>query len=371
MPPTERKLDDADRGYRLVGDLIHAVEYRLRLPTAWNGTVYLASAPTVFDRAGRSFNGEADPLYDWDAVTVNGDRSLTVRADLLEHALDAEDGRLKPKNNYKAHQSVLRMVHAAVTLSRHERKYDAAEVFREDAASDVLTLGLSQDWAWDHGKQNNTHTVVADLDLNKRAPRMTASRVVDLVPYARTAAAAFVTDLAQAARRPRDVTHRELVSTHPAERWNQIGDWLIDANLEGLIDPEARRELRARLATIARDNYMDVARIPHRLHDMPRNTSVERVQFAAALRDRGDRAGRNTMLRLNMHIKGKQVRWGDRDRELDEAVRRAASELDVPVDKLRQLMESSTQNGDGARGDGTPLHRPASHTRGSQGYDGR
>jgi len=367
MAANERELDPTDRGYRLMHDLIHAVEYRLRISTAWNGVLYEAPAPTRLDRMGRSFNGDTNPLYDWDTVTLNDDRSLTVRADLLDHVLDAQSGKLNPKNNFKAHQSVLRMVHEAVSASRHDRKYDASEVYAENAASDVLTLGLSQDWAWDHGKQNNTHTVVADLDLNKRAPRLTASRVVDLVPHARTAAHAFVTELAQAARRPRDVTHRELVGTHPAERWNQIGDWLIDSNLQGVIGAEARVELRKQLATIARANYLEVARIPDRVQDMPRGTSVERVQFAAALRDRGAREGKNTLLRLNMHIKGTQVEWGNRGPELE----RVADQLGVPVDKLRELMESSKANGNGARGDGTPLQRPTAQRRSGQGYDGR
>jgi hypothetical protein len=370
MVANERELGPGDRGYELVKDLIHAVEYRLRVPTAWNGVLHERAAPTVFDRAGRSWNGEHGPMWDWDAVGVNDDHSLTVRADLLEHPLDAQAGRLKMKNNFKAHQSLLRLVHAAVTNSRHDRRYDPSEVFAENDASDVLTLGLSQDWAFDQGKQLNTHTVVADLDLNKLAPRLTASRVVDLMPYARTAAHAFVTDLAQAARRPRDVTHRELVGTHPAERWNQIGDWLIDSNLQGTIGPDARTQLRKELATVARQNYLDVARIPDRLHDMPRGTSVERVQFAGALRDRGARAGKNTLLRLNMHIKGAQVNWGDRGPELAR-VERAAAELGVPVDKLRELMQSSTANGNGARGDGTPIHRPGQQTRTPEKYDGR
>jgi len=360
MAANERKLDPSDRGHRLVHELIRAVDYRLRVPTGWNGVVYQTPAPGLLSRAGRSWNGETNPLYDWDSVIVHDDRSLTVRGDVMGHVLSARAGRLAIKDNFRAHQSMLRLVHAAVTLSEHERKYDPRETRAEDAASEALTVGLSQDWALDRGKQHNTHTIVADLDLNKFAPRLTSTRVVDLVPYERTAATAFVTDLAAAARRPRDVTHRELVGTHPAERWNQIGDWLIDSNLQGVISPEARTQLRRELVQIAHANYLEVVRIPQRLADMPRNSPVERVQFAAAMRDRGSREGKNTLLRLNMHIKGAQVNWQKRGPEL-ERIERAANELGVPADELRKFINSQTGPTSPGGGPTVSHERPAEH----------
>jgi hypothetical protein len=353
-----RELGSSDQGYHLVHDLVGAVAHRLRVPTAWNGILYETEAPS---RALRSLKGERNPVYDWDTVTVNGDHSLTVRSDALGYALDAQSGRLKMKNNYKAHQSLLRMVQAAVSNSRQERRYDPRICPTEDAASHALDIGLSLEWAWDHWTkdQHNTHDVIADCDLNVRTPRLTSSRVVDLMPYANRAARVFVTELAKAARQPRDVTHRDLVGTHPRERWNQIADWLIKSNLQGLqISDAAHAKLRSELAGIAHDRYLVVARIPVRLAEMPRKTSIARVHYAAAHRDRGAREGLDVLVRMNMHIKGTQVEWSKRRAELDP-MQEMADTSGVPVEKLRAFLESNRTTAASPRsGADAPTGRP-------------
>ncbi|MEU4190988.1 hypothetical protein AB0E69_03760 [Kribbella sp. NPDC026611] len=362
----DRRLQSEDPGYQLVRDIVHAVAYRLRVETGWNGVVYQAAAPSRFQRAGRAWNGENDPLHDWDTVTVNDDHSLTVRADILGHVLDAQAGRLDWDENRKGYQAMTRLVHGAVEASRHDPKYDPSEVYAEDEASDTLTLGLCQDWAWDRqGGDRNTQAIISRLGINQHTPRLTSSRLVDAVPHARTAAHQFVTELAKAARRPRDVTHRELVGTHPAERWNQIGDWLIDANLQGAIGPGERAQLRQELAVIAHNNYAAVAEIPDELRTMARGTPPQRVQFAHTLRERGKEVGGNALLRLNIHAKGTMVNWLKRREELDR-VHRAAADLGIPVDQLQALMHATTRK-DGSRQDGTPQVRPHA----PKGYDGR
>jgi hypothetical protein len=336
MRMAAKQLDSTDRGYQLVRDLIESVETRLRVPSAWNGVVYTTPSPS---RMGRAWNGGPDPLHDWDAVTANADHSLTVRADLLRHALKAQTSRLDVRENFEAHQSVLRMVHEAVILSRHDLTEHPQPSHREDEASDMLTIGLARDWALP-----NTNTVITDIDLNTRNPRLTASRVVDGIPHATAAAHRFVSDLAQAARRPRDVTHRELVSTHPTQRWNQIADWLIDSNLQGLIRPEQRDQVRSELADIAHKYYAEVAGIPDRVADMPAATPTDRVALAGAYRRRGGKDGESTLLRLNIHIKGLQVSWGGRE-DATDPVQRAARDLGIPVEKLQSLLDSSPSTG--------------------------
>jgi hypothetical protein len=366
MAANVRELGSSDRGYHLVHDVIQAVAYRLRVDSAWNGVLYEATAPGLLGRAGRSWNGERDPLYDWDTVTVNRDHSLTVRGDALGYALDARAGRLKMKDNYKAHQSLLRMVQASVMNSRQDLRYDPRDRRPEDAASDALDVGLSLDWAWDSGKaQHNTHDVISDCDLNKFTPRLTSSRVVDLVPYARTATHVFVSELAKAARQPRDVTHRELVGTHPTERWSQIADWLIKSNVQGLdVTTVAHANLRRELANIAHAKYLIVAGIPGRLADMPRSTSIQRVQFAAAHRDRGGREGLDALVRMNMHIKGTQVNWKERRSELDP-VNDAAANLGVSPDQLRKFLDSQA-GGAAPRDD---AGRPTKQTHRGPGHE--
>ena len=129
MQMATKELDTTSRGYRLVQDLIASVETRLRVPSAWNGVAYTTSAPS---RIARSWNGGPDPLHDWDAVTANADNSITVRADLLDHALKAQTSRLDVRENFEAHQSVLRMVHEAVMLSRHDLPAHPSPGHRED-----------------------------------------------------------------------------------------------------------------------------------------------------------------------------------------------------------------------------------------------
>lgn len=350
-----KELSSTDRGYRLVRDLIESVEARLRVPSAWNGVVYTTPAPSRF---GRAWNGGPDRLHDWDAVTANVDHSLTVRSDILRYALRAQSDRLDVRENFEAHQSVLRMVHAAATLSRHDLTRYPPPSHREDAASDVLTIGLSQEWALP-----NTNTVITDIDLNTRNPRLTSSRVVDLVPHATAASRGFISDLAQAAGRPRDVTHRELVGTHPSQRWNQIADWLIDRNLTGLIRPEQQDELRRQLANIAHDQYAKVADIPTRVAEMPTARSEDRVAHIGALKSRGEKAGKYTLLQLNIHIKGQQVNWGSQSAEPDR-VRRAAKDLGVSYEKLQSLLDDTS--GGSTPQDTTDGARPATHQQPTQ-----
>src|SRR4051812_3313654 len=65
MAANERELDPTDRGHRLMHDLIHAVEYRLRITTAWNGVLYQAPAPTRLARGGRPLNRDTPPPDHW------------------------------------------------------------------------------------------------------------------------------------------------------------------------------------------------------------------------------------------------------------------------------------------------------------------
>lgn len=307
MASSQRLLGADDRAYWLVRDLIEAVERKIRIPSAWNGEVYESSGPRVLGRAGRRFNDEINPLHDWDAVTANPDHSITVRGDLLKHVLTAKRGTRDVDDNYKAHQSMLRIVQVAARLSRDDivANPSPGPGRREDAASDVLTDGLTQIWALD-----NTNTIINDIDLNTRSPRVTATRTVDVMPHASSAAKRFVKDLSEAAGRPEDVTHRDLLSASPQQRWNVIAGWMIDRNLTGLIDDRQRATLRRELAGIAHDQYARVAQIPDRVAEMPNRNSVDRVHLANALRRRGTEAAAWTVLQLSIKVKGTLVNWG-------------------------------------------------------------
>jgi hypothetical protein len=371
-----RDLGEGDRGYWLVRDLIEAVERRTRIPSGWNGHVYESSGPGVLGRAGRRFNDEIDPLHDWDAVTANADRSLTVRSDLLMHVLRAKKGIRDVKDNYKAHQSMLRIVQAAAQLSRDDIVANPAPApgHREDAASEVLTDGLTQAWALD-----NTNLIITDIDLNTRSPRVTATRTFDAMPHATAAARRFVKDLSEAAGRPLDVTHRELLSASPQQRWNVVADWLIDRNLTGLIDDRQRTGLRRELAGIAHDQYAHVAEIPDRVAEMPTTRSVDRVHLANALRRRGTEAGAWTVLQLNITIKGTMVSWGHQPAGPEpDRVRAAAQALGVPVDQLRSFLDGTADASGaphgvagslGSSGSGTP--QPAETQQGQRGQRGQ
>ncbi len=302
MVSSQRLLGADDRAYWLVRDLIEAVERKIRIPSAWNGQLYESSGPGVLGRAGRRFNDDINPLHDWDAVTANADHSITVRSDLLKHVLTAKRGIRDVDDNYKAHQSMLRIVQVVARLSRDEivANPPPGPGRREDAASDVLTDGLTQIWALD-----NTNTIINDIDLNTRSPRVTATRTVDVIPHASSAAKRFVKDLSEAAGRPEDVTQRELLSASPQQRWNVIADWMIDRNLTGLIDDRHRAGLRRELADIAHDEYARVAKIPDRV-----GQPVDKVHLANALRARGTEAGAWAVLQLNVKVKGTMVNWG-------------------------------------------------------------
>jgi hypothetical protein len=391
MATSLRDLGEGDRGYWLVRDLIEAVERRIRIPSGWNGHVYESSGPEVLGRAGRRFNDEIDPLHDWDAVTANADRSLTVRTDLLRHVLSAKKGIRDVTDNYKAHQSMLRIVQAAAQLSRDDIVADPAPApgHREDAASEALTDGLTQAWALD-----NTNLIITDIDLNTRSPRVTATRTFDAMPHATAAARRFVKDLSEAAGRPLDVTHRELLSASPQQRWNVVADWLIDRNLTGLIDDRQRTGLRRELAGIAHDQYAHVAdipdrvaeipdrvaeipdrvaEIPDRVAEMPTRRSVDRVHLANALRRRGTEAGAWTVLQLNIKIKATMVNWGHQP----DRVRAAAQEVGVLVDRLRSFLGGTADASGAPHGvagsscSGSGTLQPAETQQGQRGQRGQ
>jgi hypothetical protein len=367
MVSSHRLLGADDRAYWVVRDLIEAVERRIRIPSGWNGQVYESPGPGVLGRAGRRFNDEIDPLHDWDAVTANAEHSITVRSDLLKHVLKAWKGTRDVNDNYRAHQSVLRIVQAAARLSRDDivANPPPAPGHREDAASDVLTDGLTQIWALD-----NTNTIITDIDLNTRSPRVTATRTIDLMPHSSSAARRFVKDLSEAAGRPLDVTHRELLSASPQQRWNVIADWMIDRNLTGLIDDRQRATLRRELAAIAHDQYARVAQVPHRVAEMPDSQPVDRVHRANALRRRGAEAGAWTVLQLNIKVKGTMVNWGHQPQP--DRVAAAAQDLGVPVDQLRSFLAGTADatgaprgataaTGSASRETGSPHRTPRDH----------
>jgi hypothetical protein len=216
--------------------------------------------------------------------------------------LTAKRGTRDVDDNYKAHQSMLRMVQVAARLSRDDivANPPPGPGRREDAASDVLTDGLTQIWAL-----ANTNTIIIDIDLNTRSPRVTATRTVDVMPHASSAAKRFVKDLSEAAGRPEDLTQRELLSASPRQRWNVIADWMIDRNLSGLIDDRHRAGLRRELADIAHDEYARVAKIPDRV-----GQPVDKVHLANALRARGTEAGAWAVRQLNIKVQGTLVDWG-------------------------------------------------------------
>jgi hypothetical protein len=345
MVSSQRLLGADDRAYWLVRDLIEAVERKIRIPSGWNGQVYESSGPGVLGRAGRRFNDEVNPLHDWDTVTANTDHSITVRSDLLKHVLRAKRGTRDVDDNHRAHQSMLRIVQVAALLSRDDivANPPPGPGHRQDAASDVLADGLTQIWALD-----NTNTIINDIDLNTRSPRVTATRTIDVMPHASAAARRFVRDLSDAAGRPPDVTHRELLSASAQQRWNVIADWMIDRNLTGLIDDRQRAVLRRELAGIAHDQYARVAKIPDRLAEMPIRNSVDRVHLANALRRRGTEAAAWTVLQLNIKVKGTMVNWGHQPQP--DRVVAAAQELGVRVDQLRSFLDSTADATGAIRG---------------------
>lgn len=357
MPSDLHPRDPHDRAYAVLGELVDRTEYLLRVPSAWDGRVWVAPPPP--GRLERFFGDQPERTHA--RAVANPDHSLTIRADLLRDIDKAARGIAggATLQNYDSHQAIMRFVHVAVRLSRDDLVGVPVpdDGIEPDRASLALAAGLARSWAMD-----NVNTVISLADLDAVSPRLTAARRFDEMPHVTAAARALVKDLAAQAGRPLDVTHRDLVSAPQDQRWNVIGDWMIDRNLTGLIDDRRRAEVRPELARIAHDTYAEVAWIPDRVADMPTAKPDQRAVLSARMTAKGKEVGERTVLQLNIRIKGLQINWGAEQEQAAAAapsadqVRAAAVELGVPVDRLRSFLAGTA--------DPTGAARPATGAEG-------
>jgi len=333
--PTLAAKDDA---HKIVQSIVGAVQTLTRWkPSRWNGTIYVATAPGRIDGARRSWRLEPGRWFDGDAVIANPDGSMTIRRDALEWTRNAWAGKLKHKNNFKAHQAILGMVSAAVELNRNPDPGPGAS-HDEDPASKVLTLGLTRDFARRH-----TGEIIVVTGLNDNDRLLDINPVVNTDLHASSAAARFTEGLAESgfANMPVGELRRQLIGTAPAERWNWIADGLMKAHLAGRdILPENRRDLRERLADLAHDNYAEVAGIPARIAGMrpePALRPRHRIDQATKL---GETLANHTLTQLAVKNWGSAITLESDHPAIDE-VRDAADRLRVPVEKLRSLIDDA------------------------------
>lgn len=353
--PMPDVLRTSHRGYWPISHVIEASATLLRVPTSWNRSV------RVMD--GRS----ALP------VDVDAEHTLYVRKDVLDDIVRTDRGIRDVTRYRQAHESLTQLVHGAIRLSRDDLTGlpEPGVGMRPDEVSEALAGGLAQSWAL-----SNVDAVIRRTELATNSPRIFSTRRFDEYPQLTAAARKLVAGVADQAGRPLDATHRDLVSAPESQRFHVIAEWLIKRNLDELIGPHERTAFRDELARVAHYEYAAVARIHAAVEPMRTGKAHERVEKHHEMAARAVLAADQTVIQMNVRVKGKQVGWRDdhpspqpqpfRDAASAapsaEQVRAAAVELGVPVDKLRSFL-AGTADPSGAARPGTGATAASSESR--------
>lgn len=330
--PMPSLLSDTHRGHRAISRLVGASAALLRVPTRWNGEVVLTR--------GR----------DTPPVEVDLEHRLHVHRAVLDDVVRAERGiRDDITQLSRSYESITQLVHGAIRLSRDDLTGlpDPAVGFRPDAVSDVLAIGLARSWAMD-----NARAVIHRTGLATASPMLISARRFDEFADLTAAARTLVSGLADQAGRPLDATHRDLVSAPESQRFHVMADWLIERNLRGLIGPEERAGFREELASVAHLEYSTVARVRDDTASMRTGQAHQRVDKRHHMTGQTRLAAEQTVVQMNVRVKGKQVGWRDSHPPANpnrDKVSDAAASLGVPVEQLRSFLAGTSEPSGAAR----------------------
>jgi hypothetical protein len=226
--PLGLEIPRGTREYAWVASIVEAAERRSGVPSRWNRRLYEEPHTMLL-------------------ATARGDGAMTVsRPNITDPVLRAYDAQRPLTDLEKV------LARRGAIIVAHEAEHHMAEL-GDEAAPDAIPFPSPEEVALAEGLADtrafrNADALIQDIGMDHAVPGVLDVQVAATYPGYNAGVNGVIHGLHKLTGLPPDEVRVAIERTPRLQRYNKMADLLIDSRLDGLMPPEHRSEVRAKLA---------------------------------------------------------------------------------------------------------------------------